>query len=364
MKEAAAHRYDLRAPLPASVSAFLEARASSVFQTGDWLAHLSRRGLPEADQPFLLSAEAAGRPVGVLPLLRTTLRRGGISIPVLGSLTNYYALDFSPMCEPGADMLLANALRHERAAILRFDSMEDDAARRMEAILVAAGYRPQRFASFVNWVEEPGSAGFEEWFARRPSQLRNSWRRRSKKLEAKTGARIVLHGWPSLASRSAGVAGGIPIARDPTLHGLIEAWSDVYSRSWKPPEPYPEFVPGLIRLAARRKWLRLGVLYLGERPIAAQLWLHHRGRSIVYKLAYDEAFSELSPGLILSVEMFRNTITVDRASIIDYGSGDDAYKKDWMSTRRVRVGLEAFSLTHPLGLVAGMATKLREHSRA
>lgn len=353
-------RYDPREGLPAQVTEFLEGHATSIFLTGDWFTHFCRTGIEPSAFPYLLSVEEAGRTRCVIPLLRTRLRRGGVSMPMLTALTNYYALDFAPVCDPGAESLAANALSIERPAILRFDSMEGEAADRMESILLAAGHRPQRFDSFVNWIEEPGNMAFDEWFSKRPSQLRNTWRRRLKKLGSLGGARIEFHGWKSLAKSEAGEGSGIPIALAESLDALIGSWTEVYTRSWKQPEPFPEFVPGLIRLADQRGWLRLGVLYLGERPVAAQLWLYHRGRAIIYKLAYDEEFRELSPGLALSVEMFRNAITVDRASTIDYGSGDDAYKKDWMSIRQVRVGLEAFNRRHPLGLAGYALSKIRE----
>lgn len=353
--------YDPRETLPAEVAAFLEEHATSIFLTSDWFTHFCRTGIEPSVIPYLLSVKEGGRTRCVIPLLRTRLRRGGVSMPMLTSLTNYYALDFAPVCEPGAEGLAANALSIERPAILRFDSMEDEAADRMEAILRAAGHRPQRFDSFVNWVEEPGGMAFDDWFSKRPSQLRNTWRRRLKKLGSLGGARIEFHGWKSLARTEAGEGSGIPIELAESVDALIGSWNEVYTRSWKQPEPFPDFVPGLIRLAAQRGWLRLGALFVADRPVATQLWLHHRGRTIIYKLAYDEEFRELSPGLALSVEMFRNAIAVDRASIIDYGSGDDTYKKDWMSTRRVRLGLDAFNLRHPLGLVGYAVNKIREH---
>lgn len=361
---ATVHRYDPREDLPSHLMKFLENHARSIFSTGDWFMHFARTGIDRSAATFLLSVEEGERTLCVIPLLRTSLRRSVVSIPLSTSLTNYYALDYAPLCEPGADMPAGNAMATERPALLRFDAMEEDAAARMEVILRAAGYRPSRFDSFVNWTEEPGPMTFDEWFGKRPSQLRNTWRRRLKKLGALGTAKIELHGWAEFAESEAGERSGIPIVAASGVGSLIDVWSEIYSRSWKQPEPFPEFIPGLIRLAARRGWLRFGVLYLAERPVAAQLWLHYRGRSIIYKLAYDEEFRELSPGLALSVEMFRNSITVDRASLIDYGSGDDEYKKDWMSNRRVRVGLEAFNLRHPLGLIGYLAERIREHPRA
>jgi CelD/BcsL family acetyltransferase involved in cellulose biosynthesis len=41
----------------------------------------------------------------------------------------------------------------------------------------------------------------------------------------------------------------------------------------------------------------------------------------------------------------RHVLDVDRAAVVDYLTGDDAYKRDWMSHRRERVGVSALRAT-------------------
>jgi hypothetical protein len=48
----------------------------------------------------------------------------------------------------------------------------------------------------------------------------------------------------------------------------------------------------------------------------------------------------------------QHAMNVDRMAEVDYLSGDDAYKADWMALRRERVGLEAFDMRRPAGLLA------------
>ena len=49
-------------------------------------------------------------------------------------------------------------------------------------------------------------------------------------------------------------------------------------------------------------------------------------------------------------------LEVDHVEEVDYLSGDDAYKADWMAQRRERVGLVAFDRHRPRGwLAAGRA---------
>jgi CelD/BcsL family acetyltransferase involved in cellulose biosynthesis len=48
--------------------------------------------------------------------------------------------------------------------------------------------------------------------------------------------------------------------------------------------------------------------------------------------------------------MMQHVIDVDRVREVDYLTGDDAYKRDWMSHSRERHGLVAYNLRTPRGL--------------
>ena len=98
--------------------------------------------------------------------------------------------------------------------------------------------------------------------------------------------------------------------------------------------------------------LRLGIVHVDGEPAAAQLWIVHSGKALIYKLAYDERFGELSVGTILSATLFQHALDVDKVTEVDYLSGDDAYKKDWMSQRRERWGILALNPRTPRGLIA------------
>jgi CelD/BcsL family acetyltransferase involved in cellulose biosynthesis len=145
------------------------------------------------------------------------------------------------------------------------------------------------------------------------------------------------------------------VASKEDLATALQAFSDVYSRSWKRPEPVPTFVPALAELAARRGWLRLGLVWLDHRPIAAQLWVVADGRASIYKLAYDKHYRHLGCGTVLTAELMRHAIEVDRVREIDYMAGDEPYKRDWMTHRRERCGLEA----HQLGTLRGLGGAFR-----
>ncbi len=45
--------------------------------------------------------------------------------------------------------------------------------------------------------------------------------------------------------------------------------------------------------------------------------------------------------------MFQHVIDVDRVDLVDYGTGSDAYKAEWMEDVRPRYRLELFWPNHP-----------------
>jgi CelD/BcsL family acetyltransferase involved in cellulose biosynthesis len=85
--------------------------------------------------------------------------------------------------------------------------------------------------------------------------------------------------------------------------------------------------------------------------VAVQLWLVENGEATIHKLAYTEEAKAMSPGTLLGMEMFRRALDVDRVGAIDYGTGDDGYKKDWMAERRPLWRLEAYNPHTLRGLI-------------
>jgi len=313
----------------------LACEAQDLFASPAWFGTLHAHGFA-ADTPLRLLV-AGDRARGT----RLALPLAGAGEVV--SLANYYSCLYAPItCATDLDPpVLEAVLRHLRSApgrpaTLRFCPLDGAAAfaRALKPALAAAGYLADSYFCFGNWYLAVDGRSYATVFAGLPAALRNTVQRRARRL-SREGA------W-SIAIESVG---------GPALETAIADFTAVYAGSWKDPEPFPRFIPQLCRMAAAQGWLRLGVLKLGTRPIAAQLWLHHRTKSMIYKLAYDQAFERFSPGSILTAAMLRNAIDIDHATEVDYLSGDDAYKREWMSHRRSRIGIVAFDPATPRGLI-------------
>ena len=309
--------------------------ATDLFLSDAWFAHLLAHGFERQPHHF---------PLPLAPGVCMQLRQQAGGEP-LSSLSNYYSCLYGPQGDassvlPAQWLAAAQAMKRlPGGAVVRLKPLDAaaDWLPQLEGGMRAAGYWTDRYFAFGNWYQPVPEGGFEVYWPARPSALRHSVERGRRRLDKAGDWRIDIQSEASDA-----------------LDDAIAAYEAVYSRSWKKPESIPSFKPGLIRLAARMGWMRLGVLWLNGEPLAAQLWLVFSGKANIYKLAYVQGFEKLSAGSVLTAALMQHTMDVDGVSEVDYLSGDDAYKADWMGLRRERVGLLAFDRLS-LGGVAAAA---------
>lgn len=267
------------------------------------------------------------------------MKRGG----ALVGLANYYSSLYGPVWCDGArgsvdwSAVCEAVVRLPGSAVIRLQPLDADGAfiRGMEAGLQDLGYRVDRFFCFGNWYLPVARGGFDAYWRQRPAQLRNTVERARRRLDRS-------HTWC------------VDILTDPSpeLELGIASYQSVYGQSWKEPEPNPAFMPGLIRMTAAQGRLRLGLLRLDGEVVAAQVWVVVACKAHIFKLAYRSGCERFSVGSVLTAAMMRHVVDVDAVQEVDYLTGDDGYKKDWMSHRRERVGLIAFKRSHFRGLLS------------
>jgi len=325
---------------------FKEAGRQSIFLALPWFQNFIQTAMAPEDRVRIYGAAAGaqGTPAGMLLMRGSSNSSSFFSPSKLEALANYYSCFYAPHLAVSQGEL-RETLRAFTLAIAQekphWDSVEvkpmDVNSREFPELVEAfkaAGFIVQTFFSFGNWYLPVNGRSFAQYSESLPSVLKNTLNRKRKKLEKTGRAKIEI------------VTGG------QGLEVAIDAYMKVYLSSWKQPEPYPQFVPGLIRMCAAMGALRLGIIYVDGEPAAAQLWIVHQGNALIYKLAYNERFGELSLGTILSATLFQHALDVDKVTEVDYLSGDDAYKRDWMSHRRERWGILALNPRTPRGLLA------------
>jgi hypothetical protein len=257
----------------------------------------------------------------------------------LGSLTTVYTCRYQPLLGR-ADTPAALTAAFAAFAVycrgwptVRLDALDADAPW-LPALLegaTAAGLATRRFNHFGNWHEEVAGQDWGAYLGGRPGSLRETVRRRLAR-GARDGLRF------ELVTGGAGLEAG------------IAAYETVYARSWKPAEPFPRFNAALMRAIAPLGLLRLGLLWQAERPVAAQLWIVEGGQATVLKLAHDEAAKAQSPGTVLTARMLAHLLDREHVGRIDFGRGDDPYKRLWARQRRQRIGIVLANPRHPRGL--------------
>ncbi len=337
--------------------AALDGASIDMFQTLAWFGNLDQHGRPaDMRAACVVLPDAQGSARLCLPLATRHDSQAPLFGPSVGALTTYYSSLFGPVgaaegCSVDDCRAALKALRGLgwAADVLDLQPLDKDSAffRHMLEALRAEGYIVDTYFCFGNWHLPCAGLDFAQYYASLASRVRNTVQRHRKKLD-KNGP------WSIEVLREPG----------PRLDEAIAQFNQVYSKSWKVPEPFPEFVPGLCRTAAREGWLRLGVLKIGDAPAASQLWLVRDGKALIYKLAYDEAFSQFSPGSVLSTELFRIALDEEKVVDIDYLTGDDGYKRDWMRERRERMGIVAFRRTSVRGLLSATRHGLGRWLRA
>jgi Acetyltransferase (GNAT) domain len=322
---------------------------SSVFHTLEWYRTYIRSVLSPNDH---LRIYTASPPAGsdqahcALLMRHGNLGNGRWHTRILSGLSNYYTSLFGPVIGPDIPILqslldaLASGITRDTASwdVVDMHPMSADSpvlqglitAFRRNGMLVA------RYFCFGNWYLKVENRSYAQYFESLPSQLKHTITRKKRQLEKAGGSRIVI------CRDSAG------------LDTALDAYRKIYASSWKVPEPYPEFIANLAHTCTEAGWLRLGIAYVNNEPAAAQLWVVTNGIANIYKLAYDERYARLSLGTILTAHLMEYVIDVDKVREVDYLTGDDAYKKDWMSDRRERFGMVAFNLRSPRGLFAAM----------
>lgn len=321
--------------LPADVNQLLVDTEQDNFQSSvSWYKNLVDTVFPEDPSVHIYVLRRGGRPIAALPIVATKGKLGW-HIQALG---NYYTSLYAPAIAPELKyrdlaQLLSGVLKaHAPVASMQFAPMDPQsmAYRMLWNALQSSGLASFSYFCFGNWYLL-GASSWQNYLQGRDGQLRNTIKRTTKKFAAVGGKLELLTG-------------------DADLERGLAAYEKVYAQSWKKPEPYTTFMPGLIRTSADLGRLRLGVAWLDGAPIAAQVWIVANGKANIYKLAYDENYKAHGAGTVLTAMLMEHVIEIDGVAEVDYLTGDDPYKKSWMSDRRERWGIVAYNTHTKSGL--------------
>jgi Acetyltransferase (GNAT) domain len=314
------------------------------FNSLEWYKIFSQNCLEEGAQPLFLSGESGTGTecFGFALCMRTPAGQPGSKITsslfknkTVASLTNYQSERYAPIlcgdiCTEDSIQLMAEGIREKLSDYDLFDFNQCDpklhAARQIARAFRLADFYVNPYVYMRTMVEDTQGQSFDDYMSARSRNFRYNIKRREKQLNklGRVKYRIVRDNY--------------------NLESFIANYEHVLAASWKKPEPFPHFSRKIIRAAARCGTLRLGFLFLDDKPIATQFWIVTDGRATIYKLHYDAEYSgKYSIGSLLTVKMIKHVIENDAVVSIDYGTGEDKHKQKFMSQKQELGGVVAFS---------------------
>ena len=267
--------------------------------------------------------------LAVLPLLKSS---GKVGYSLKHRYTSLYSLLLAEHDRERILACLVEGLRQLPLHALLLEPVADDDSRikGLQQHMAAAGFRCEHMFRFYNWIYRVQGQPYEDYMAARPARLRNTISRKQRKLEREHGYEIRLFTGEQVPGR------------------MVDYYT-AYSASWKANEQYVSFLDGIVAVFSRPGWSRLAVLYVKGQPVAAQLWFVLHGKASIFRLAYDKIWKPYSPGSILTSFLMEYVIDTDKVEEIDFLTGNDAYKQDWMSERRERFALSCVKDVKPAG---------------
>ncbi len=277
------------------------------FDRLEWFDLLASGGI----SPLLVEA-SDGEDKAALALTRTD--RG------LEPMINWYSFIWRPVlrCDQECDHLLAAIARDLRRVSHHVTLWplpdEDGTASRLEQAFRNADWRVERTVCDHNHVLPVNGRSFAEFWASRPGQMRTTLKRKAKKVEVEIATHFDSEAWA--------------------------AYEHIYAHSWKPEEGNSLLLRQFAQNEGAAGSIRLGIARNEGVPVAAQFWTVENGTAYIHKLAHLEDHKSLSAGTTLSAALFEFVIDRDRVNLVDFGTGNDPYKSDWMEEDRPRFRLD------------------------
>lgn len=288
--------------------------AAAPFDRAEWYALLAQTGLT----PLIAIASDADNAAAL-----ALTEDGGRITP----LRNWYSFTWRQLAPEGVagDRLLEAIARQLKTrghrVTLEPVPGEDGSAERLARAFRAAGWQVAVEECDTNHVLDVRGRSFAEYWDSRPGQLRTTLKRKAKKVETEV-----------------------------LTHFDAEVWAEyetIYAASWKPAEDQPAMLRAFAQSEGEAGRLRLGVARAEGLAVAAQCWTVENGVAYIHKLAHLESHKPLSAGTTLSAALFQHVIDIDKVALVDFGTGDQSYKADWMEAVRPRFRIDCLDMRQP-----------------
>lgn len=321
---------------------FVQEEKRSIFFSRPWFECLAASAL-EADHTMVLACVVDGdRVMAMLPLMECAGVKTLYSLS--HGLTPLYSLLLADDDQERVLSCLAQALGQLPVNGLLLEPVAEDGSKinGLTRLLEIAGFRCENTFRHYNWVCHLQGQSYKEYMAGRPALLRNNISRKMRKLEREHGYEIRLFVGEEVLRR-------------------MPDYDVVHNASWKQNETWnADFRERFVEVFSRAGWSRLAILYIKGQPVAAQLWFVCHNKASIFRLAYDKAWRQYSVGSILTSFLMEYVIDTDRVEEIDFLTGNEAYKQDWMSERRDLFLLSCIKNKNPASSYERLVASLKQ----
>ena len=234
-----------------------------IFLSADWFRCLAAHGFPTELRPRVYVAnDARGAPTCFLFCATEDHGR------TLYGLSNFYTMEFAAtfvnrqLSDPRILGRLAQHIAMERPRwhriLLTFLRADRFATDFLANAFAAEGFVINRYFQYQNWYCNTDRECFDDYYKRRPSRLKNTIKRKEKKLRREHVLEIRIH---------------VEVSDQ-----LIADWEAIYANSWKDKEQFPEFMPNFMRLWGMSRLLLKFVQQALLVEQATQPWPSVQGR--------------------------------------------------------------------------------------
>ena len=336
---------------------------AGLFASHEWLeAALAWQGT-DRDMYFLVG-ENNGALVGALPLWRERRRWRGIAYRALCHLTVPDTQRNPLIALPGhKETFLVAALR-ELCRLPAWELIDVPLLAEQEAGQLAASSRQ---AGISRVLRRPQAVdhllhcrgGWEHFYGAKSRRFKKGVNNIANRVRKQFQAVQVLH---------------CTADSDTEIEQLVNWLGYISARSWKRSTGLTldqvaprRFIDRLSRHAARRGWLSVWLLFGDEKPVAMEYQLWSGSQVYALRSDYDQAFSEISPGSHLNVELLKHLFEVaamEQEITYHMGPGDNAYKKKWENDRQTLYRVQLFRPGLRGGLLYGLMARLAPAGRA
>ena len=329
--------------LPESASAlFVQEENGSVFFSCPWFECLSAKALDDDHTMVLACVVNGDRVMAILPLMESAGSKTWYALR--HGYTPHYSLLLADDDQERVLSCLAQALGQLPVNGLLLEPVDSNNSKinSLKRFLETAGFSCEYIFRSYNWVCHLQGQSYTTYMAGRPAQLRNTISRKMHKLECEHGYEICL------------------FTGEEVPRGMPDYYV-VYNASWKQNESRNlGFQDCFVEAFSRAGSTRLAILYSKGQPVAAQLWFVRHNKASIFRLAYDRSWKQYSTGSILTRFLMEYVIDTDKVEEIDFLTGNEAYKQDWMSERRERFLLSCVKNKRPASRYVRVVESLKK----